>query len=241
MTQPKRRPSERPPILMRWGTGETSGAEGELRCQLDATKEALAAAEAKLAAVEAVHARCDEQIRELSLRNSNLVQLTVASQLLCAGGEREDVLNAIEEIIVNMIGSEEIAILEHLPSEGKVRLTRTRGIDGRSPRFKRAVEPIREAIATGHVVLPRGREITAVIPLRLESTLFGVVAVFRLLEQKPELDELDHELMELLGRQGAVAIFSTAFRSTQPTVRPPSGVMPVGAVNGAPVEIKEKL
>jgi hypothetical protein len=234
MIQPKRRSSVRPPLQMRWAASETSGAKGELSRELDATREALAAAEAKLAAVEAAHARCDEQIRELSLRNSNLVQLTVASQLLCAGSDREDVLNAIEEIIINMIGSEEIAILEHLPGEGKVRLTRTRGIDGRSPRFARAVEPIREAISTGHVVLPRGREITAVIPLRLETTLFGVVAVFRLLEQKPALDELDHELMELLGRQGAVAIFSTAFRSTQPTVRPPSGVMPAAANAGVP-------
>jgi hypothetical protein len=215
---------------MRWGASETSEGNAELQRELDATKEALAAAEAKLAAVQAAHARCDEQIRDLSLRNSNLVQLTVASQLLCSGTDREDVLNAIEEIIVNMIGTEEIAILENLPNEGRIRLTRTRGIDGRSPRFARAVEPIREAISTGHVVFPNGRDLTAVIPLRMDTTLFGVVAVFRLLEQKPALDELDHELMELLGRQGAVAIFSTAFRSNQPTVRPPSGVIPTSPV-----------
>lgn len=223
MNQGKRRPSVKPPLLMRWRSDEASDA---LRAQLEEAKRALAAAEARLAAVEATHTRCGDQIRELSERNSNLVQLTVASQLLCAGSEREDVLNAIEEIIVNMIGSEEIAILEHLPNEGRVRLTRTRGIDGRSPQLARALEPIREAISTGHVVLPAGREITAVIPLKMDSTLFGVVAVFRLLEQKPALDALDHELLELLGRQGAVAIFSTAFRSTKPTVRPPTKEAP---------------
>jgi hypothetical protein len=226
MNEPKRRPSVKPPLFMRWKPEEGSEA---LKAQLEAAKESLAAAEARLATVESMHARCDEQIRELSERNSNLVQLTVASQLLCAGSDREDVLNAIEEIIVNMIGSEEIAILEHLPNEGRVKLTRTRGIDGKSARFASAVEPIREAISTGHVVLPPGREITAVVPLQMDSTLFGVVAVFRLLEQKPALDSLDHELLELLGRQGAVAIFSTAFRSMKATVRPPSQQMPVAA------------
>ena len=224
MNQPKKRPSVKPPLFMRWKPEE---GNDELKAQLEATKES-SPPRRRVSSVEATRARCEEQIRELSERNSSLVQLTVASQLLCGGSDREGVLNAIEEIIVNMIGSEEIAILELMPNEGRVKLTRTRGIDGKSPRFARAVEPIREAISTGHLVLPEGREITAVVPLKMDSTLFGVVAVFRLLEQKPALDSLDHELFELLSRQAAVAIFSAAFRSLMPTVRPPTK-MPVAA------------
>jgi hypothetical protein len=219
MNQPKKRSSVRPPLVMRWRADE--GVE-VLRAELDAANEALASANARLATLDEEHARCAAHMRELQDRNTNLVQLTVASQLLCGSSDREDVLNAIEEIIINMIGSEEIAILELLPNEGRVRVTRTRGIDGASPRFAGAVEPIRLAISSGRVVIPKGREITAVIPLKMDSTMFGVVAVFRLLEQKPALDALDHELLDLLSRQGAVAIFSAAFRSLKPTVRPPT-------------------
>jgi hypothetical protein len=218
MNQPKRSPSVKPPLATRARPGEDAR---ELQGEVQAARAALAATRSRLDRVEATHARCEERIRELQDRNTSLVQLTVASQLLCGGSDREDVLNAMEEIIVNMIGSEEIAILEFLPSSGSVRVTRTRGIDRSSPRFARAVAPIREAVATGRVVLPGGREITAVVPLKMDTTLFGVIAVFRLLEQKPELDSLDRELLELLGRQGAVAIFSTAFRSLKATVRPP--------------------
>jgi hypothetical protein len=199
--------------MMRWRPEE--GNE-ELRAQLDE-------ANAKLAKLEEEHSRCDAQVRELQERNMSLVQLSVASQLLCGGTDREEVLNAIEEIIINMIGSEEIAILELL-DEGRVRVARTRGIDGKTQRFDGAAAAIREAIKSGHVVLPGGREITAVIPLKMDSSTFGVVTVFRLLEQKPALDALDHELLDLVARQGAVAIFSAAFRSLRPTVRPPTKV-----------------
>jgi hypothetical protein len=219
MNQAKKRASVKPPVFMKWGSDD--GKVTELTAELEATKETLRQSEAKLAVAQAEHAQCASQIRDLQDKNTSLVQLTVASQLLCGGGEREDVLNAIEEIIINMIGSEEIAIVELLPNEAKVKLTRTRGIDGTSERFAKAVAPIREAITTGRIVLPHGRDVTAVVPLKMDSTTFGAVAVFRLLEQKPSLDNLDHELFDLLSRMGAVAIFSAAFRSMKETVRPP--------------------
>ncbi len=216
MNQPKKRPSVRPPLFMRWGRDAGGDAEAsQLREQLDA-------ANARLAAVEATHERCAAQLRELQDRNTSLVQLTVASQLLCGAVDRDDILNAIEEIVVNMIGSEEIVVLELLPNEDRMKVARSRGIDGTSERFAAAVEPIREAIATGRVVLPKGKEITAIVPLLMDSTTFGVLAVFRLLEQKPALDALDHELLDLMSRQAAVAIFSAAFRSMKATVRPPT-------------------
>jgi hypothetical protein len=210
MSHAKKRPSVKPPVFMRWAQqGET-----------DELREKLAAAESRIAALEAEQARYGARIRDLQDRNTSLVQLSVASQLLSGSGDREDVLNAIEEIVVNMIGSEEIAILELLPNDERVRLARARGVD--DDRFARAVDSIREALTTGQVVIPNGSEVTAVIPLKMDSTTFGAVCVFRLLEHKPALDALDHELIELLSRQGAVAIFSAAFRSTTPTVRPPA-------------------
>jgi hypothetical protein len=134
-------------------------------------------------------------------RDANRVRLAVASQLLGRSGERDDVLDAVEEIIVTMIGSAEIGFFEVLHAEERVALTRTRGIAPSSPLVASAIGPVREALSTGRVVLPSGREVSAVVPLKMGSTFDGVVAVFRLREQKPALDALDHELLDLLSRQ----------------------------------------
>ncbi len=63
--------------------------------------------------------------------------------------------------------------------------------------------------------------LTAAVPLKIDRQVTGVIAIFRLLEQKPGLDPTDHELFDVLSHQAAMALYSTAFRSLRPTVRPP--------------------
>jgi hypothetical protein len=192
--------------------------------QLDALKR-------RLATLEAAHAECDMRIKELSDQNTSLVQLTVASQLLAASLEREGVLSAIEEVVVNMIGSEEFAIFDLDVDGESLKLARLRGIDGSSPRLRLATGALRYAIQSGKTLVARARRataesadggLTAAIPLKIESQVTGVVAIFRLLEQKAGLDPTDHELFEVLSRQAAMALYSTAYRSLRPTVRPPA-------------------
>lgn len=189
-----------------------------VQAQLDAVNK-------RLAALEAAHAACDARIKELSDQNTSLVQLTVASQLLVGSHDREDVLSAIEEVVVNMVGSEELAIFD-LDSDGEsLMVARLRGIEPRSPRLALASGALRRAMKSGHTIVPKdrldGSGLTVAVPLKIESQVTGVVAIFRLLEQKPALDATDHELFELLSRQAAMALYSTAFRSLRPTVRPP--------------------
>ncbi len=195
---------------------------GALQGQVDALKR-------RMAMLEAAHAECDARIRELSDQNTSLVQLTVASQLLAGSLEREDVLSAIEEVVVNMVGSEEFAIFD-LDSDGEsLRVARVRGIDASSPRLRSAAGALRHAMTSGRTLVARGRAVadaadgglTAAVPLKIEGQATGVVAIFRLLEQKAGLDPTDHELFEVLSRQAAMALYSTAFRSLRPTVRPP--------------------
>lgn len=202
---------------------DSSGRHSALQAQLDALKH-------RMAALEAAHAECDARIRELHEQNTSLVQLTVASQLLVAAVEREGVLSAIEEVVVNMIGSEEVAIFD-VDSDGEsLRVARLRGIEMGSPRLERALGPLQFAIRSGKTFVTNHRRIstgirdgglTAAVPLKVESSVTGVVAIFRLLEQKADLDPTDHELFEVLSRQAAMALHSTAYRSLRPTVRPP--------------------
>jgi hypothetical protein len=184
----------------------------------------------RLATLEAEHAKCEARIRELSEQNMNLVQLTVASQLLTASFDREDVLRAIEEIVVNMVGSEEVAIFELAPDGRSLALAYSRGIESGSPHLELALRPLQTVMSSGSIlVLPRpvraddGQDggLTAAIPLKVEASVMGVVAIFRLLQQKQALDPIDHELFDIVSRQAALALYSAAFRSLKPTIRPP--------------------
>jgi len=201
-----------------------------LRRALDQANDRLAALHRKLAAAEAAHAGCGARVRDLEEQNTNLVQLTVASQLLSSTFEHDDVLTTIEEIVINMIGSEEIAIFEVGRDGHTLRLSRVRGIDARGPLMQQATAPILSVLATGNTFVrdawktdPGAStfEPTAIIPLKLESSVIGVVAIFRLLQQKATLEPVDHELFDVLSRQAAPALCSGAFRSLRPTVRPP--------------------
>lgn len=196
---------------------------------VDAVQAQLDEIQRRMAMLEAAHAECDARIRELSERNTSLVQLTVASQLLAAALERDDVLFAIEEVVVNMIGSEEMAIFD-LDRDGEsLRIARLRGLEPSSPRLALASGAIRHVVTSGNTLVATPRRgvaerdggLTAAVPLRIERQVTGVVAIFRLLEQKAGLDPTDHELFDVLSRQAAMALYSTAFRSLRPTVRPP--------------------
>jgi GAF domain-containing protein len=60
---------------------------------------------------------------------------------------------------------------------------------------------------------PGEEHLTALVPLALGGKVFGVLAVFRLLPQKPGFEEVDLELFDLLGSQAAVALYSTALHA----------------------------
>jgi GAF domain-containing protein len=187
----------------------------------------------KVAALEAAHADCVDRIRDLHERNTDLVRLTVAAQRLARSVDREEVLSTIEEIVVELIGSEEFAIFELAVIDGdldSLRLARVRGISPNSPRLDRASGPIRYALGVGQTLVARslrhGAEdvdggLTAAIPLKLDGHVTGAVAIFGLLEHKKALAPVDHELFEILSRQAAMALHSAVSRSLRPTARPP--------------------
>jgi hypothetical protein len=195
---------------------------------------ALEKANERVAALEAAHADCDVRIRDLCARNADLVRLTSAAKRLAASLHRESVLSAIEGIVVDLIGSSEVAIFELDEVDGDVeslRLARVLGLDPKSPRLTRAGGPLRYALGLGQTLVARGRRVgaddadgglTAAVPLKVEGRVTGAIAIFRLLDHKEGLSSVDHELFEILSRQAAVALqVANAMHSTRPTVRPP--------------------
>ena len=189
----------------------------------------------RLADLEKAHAVCSARIRDLHAKNTDLVRLTVASQRLASSVQRDEVLSTVAEVVLDLIGSEEVAIFELAEADGDVdslRLAHVRGFESNSPRLARAMGPIRYALGVGQtLVARRGRRgedgadggLTAAIPLKLDGRVTGLIAIFGLLEHKKVLAEVDHELFEILSRQAAMALHSTSVRSERPTVRPPRG------------------
>ena len=202
--------------------------------KLEAVKTELETVKERMAALEAAHAHCAVRIRDLHERNTDLVRLTVAGQRLATSVQREEVLATIEEIVVDLIGSEELAIYELAEMDGdfdSLRLVHVRGISESSPRLARAAGPIRYALGVGQTLVARSRRkgaedvdggLTAAIPLKLDGHVTGAVAIFGLVEHKKVLAPVDHELFEVISRQAAMALCSAAARSLRPTVRPPA-------------------
>jgi nitrate/nitrite-specific signal transduction histidine kinase len=170
-------------------------------------------------------AKADQQNREahsqyaaLARQNANLANLYVASYRLHSTVSREEVLAAIVEIIINFVGSEEIAIFELKPGSHLLHLAMSFGIPAeRLEPTMMSIGRVGEAAATGRLYVapadavadgtpPEESALTACIPLLLDGRVLAVVALYRLLQQKEALSELDHELFDFLGASAAAAL-----------------------------------
>ncbi len=149
---------------------------------------------------------------------TSLANLYVATFKLHGSLERADVLAAISEIVVNLVGCENFAVLERDASRLKL-----------IGEFPTHPSPIRELPAdqgfvadifktngpwvAGRDPLPASAvppDVTAVIPLRLRSELTGAIVLFNLLPQKGgSFGDVDLELMDLLTAHAATALFAS--------------------------------
>jgi chromosome segregation ATPase len=165
------------------------------------------------------------QFQEIERQNSDLASLYVASYRLHETIKRSEVIAVIEEIVVNMIGSEELAIFELDDESGKLKLVDSLGINPEDlervtlneSRIEGATGVLQEVVETGqrYVVdsgdgkaLEKNSGLTACVPLILDSHVIGAIAVFRLLDQKEsKLAPLDFELFDLLATHAASALY----------------------------------
>lgn len=163
-----------------------------------------------LEAADQESTRFEEQFNDVERQNSNLATLYAAGHALHASLDRDAVLGAIQEIVINLIGSELFAIvsadetLTPLSLFG-VRpaalsgLTLRSGIIGRSHAEGRPLALLRSmpSDSTG---------VRVCIPLVLSDQTHGFVLIFGFLPQKEELSPLDYELFSLVGSQAATAL-----------------------------------
>jgi nitrate/nitrite-specific signal transduction histidine kinase len=151
--------------------------------------------------------RFAEQYQYIEEQSSNLANLYVASYQLHTSVDRTTVLNTIQEIVINLIGSEQLAIYER--SGDEFRLAASFGLDEEQVMASVGGEFAVERLGDGHIFHePADRQpLTASVPLRIDDRVIGAILVFRLLEHKPSLEAVDHELFELLAVHAATSLY----------------------------------
>ena len=152
-------------------------------------------------------------------QNNNLANLYVASYQLHSTLDYEEVLQTILEIMINLVGAEMFCIylldkkaesLTPVAAEG-ISLDEIppavfgEGVIGKTAESKQSYfnenppENLQDRLSDPLVC----------IPFTIKNDVIGVVALFRLLQQKTSFAPVDFELFTLLAGHAATAIFSS--------------------------------
>lgn len=151
---------------------------------------------------------------DIETQNTNLANLYVAGYQLHGSLDRARVLEAIKEIVINLIGSEDFAIFER--RDDQLHMIDWFDVPPDAFREVRVGEGIIGTVAaTGERFVARMDHarsvgVVACVPLQVDGRVTGAIAIFRLLPQKQDgLGAIDEELLELLASQAGVALYCT--------------------------------
>jgi nitrate/nitrite-specific signal transduction histidine kinase len=158
--------------------------------------------------------RFAEQYQSIEEQSNALANLYVASYQLHASVDRGTVLNAIQEIVVNLIGSEQLAIYE-INDDAEFELAASFGLDSWPLLQIVGGENAVDRLGEGHIFDdPSQRQpLTACVRLQIENRVVGAILVFRLLEHKAALQPIDFELIEMLGVHASVALYCASLHA----------------------------
>ncbi len=169
-----------------------------------------------LAEKEREYRQLSDEYVAVEEQSSELASLFVALERLYASANRSDALAAVHEIVVNMVGSEELAVYQLEPS-GALQLAHGFGLaDSRPDCYGPGSGTVARVAASGVPFLAGpGRasedpDLTAAIPLKSSGRATGVLAIWRLLGHKPHLTDLDKRLFAVLEGHAAGPLFLEA-------------------------------
>jgi regulator of replication initiation timing len=188
----------------------------ELEAERDRSLEAQTVLIERLSHIEEESRAFAARYVEVEQQNTNLANLYVASYQLHGTLDRERVLAAIKEIVINLIGSEELAVWELDRDYDGLVLIDSFGIDASrwaalpldSPNIVSKVAASGETYVAGPST-HYDKNLIACIPLKLDEKVIGVIGIFSLLPQKNGLEAVDFELFDLLATHGATALQCT--------------------------------
>jgi hypothetical protein len=169
-----------------------------------------------LAAAEAERRRAQAAMIDLEEKLSEAINVCVALERLHSSTDHREVLGAIQDVVINLVGSEELAIFEP-GDEGDLVAVQSCGAgEGRLAPVKLGQGAVGRAAAegkawvTGDAAPCTEPDLTACVPLVAEDRVVAVLAIWKLLPHKQCLRESDRHVLELLGPHAGRALYLTA-------------------------------
>ena len=174
---------------------------------------------ARLAEIQAIEAQLQTEIG----------RFYVSASQLGASIAREPIVQVIREILANLVGSEEVAIVSIVspsPNGTPALLFDFGGETDWEAWSARARACVGEVLRSGRSFYresewaPRAegasgdREATACIALRAGTRVVGAVAIFGLLPQKEGLTGFDRDLCEMVGSLGGQALYCSELHAS---------------------------
>jgi GAF domain-containing protein len=157
---------------------------------------------------------------EIEEENNNLANLYVASYQLHSTLDLDEVLKIIIEIVINLVGAEVFAVYILDESTGELGVAASEGIPpSEFPVCRVGAGPIGKALETSEPTCWQtdgSDDLTqpiVCIPLSVQNSPIGAIAIYSLLQQKDGFSELDHELFSVLGGHAATALFAARLYS----------------------------
>jgi len=159
---------------------------------------------------------------EIEAENNNLANLYIASYQLHSTLDFKEVLQIIMEIVINLIGAEEFALMLLDEKTGDLQAVACEGLD------REEVPPVRlgsgligQTLQSGESYFTEDmdayhRDILSpmvCVPLKIKDHVIGVLAIYKLLLQKDKFAQVDYELFTLLAGHAATAIFGARLYS----------------------------
>jgi hypothetical protein len=159
-------------------------------------------------------------------QQGDLAYLYVATRTLHASIRLDDVFAAVREILVNLVGVEEMGVFKNDPGAPRLTLRDWHGASAPGPRIDHGV--IRSVALRGKIYIKQGnltrasaghaRSPIVCVPLKIEAAVWGAVAIFSLLPQKHRLTALDYQLLDLLSEQAGQALYCAELRAERARV-----------------------
>jgi len=159
---------------------------------------------------------------EIEEENNMLANLYIASYQLHSTLDFKEVLQIIQEIIINLIGAEEFGVLLLDEKTNQLEPVASEGLEtSEMPSIAVGKGIIGESVKTGENYFIDSMEgyqrdfekPIVCIPLKIKEHVIGVIAIYKLLVQKDQFNNVDYELFTLLAGHAATAVFSSRLYS----------------------------
>lgn len=185
----------------------------QLSLRIGALEERVEAAErerdglrARMEEVQLRSTANSERFQAIDEELNALANLHVATWQLHSTMHLREVVAVLVEICVNLVGADDLVVYLHDESNGALMPAKER-----MPEAARSLTlgegDVGRVVAEGKVRIARDANPCVVVPLRLGTRIFGAVVVYRLLPQKEDFTDLDHQLFDLIAEQGASAVY----------------------------------